>query len=123
MKHGRFCASQGFSLPEVLVATAVFGVAGAAVASVLTLNVTSNRLSSEITQATSYGQDKIEIFRTQATAPTTDTSGETSGIFKRTWVVTNGPSGLSASMKQVTVTVTWRDLGERSVRLQTYVSY
>ncbi len=123
MRYGRFGASPGFSLPEVLVATAVFGVVAAAVAGVLALNVSSNRLSSEITQATSYGQDKIEFFRTQATAPTTNTTGETSGIFKRTWVVTNGPAPLSASMKQVTVTVTWGDLGNRSVQLATYVSY
>jgi prepilin-type N-terminal cleavage/methylation domain-containing protein len=121
MRYGRFRTSPGFSLPEVLVATAIFGVAGAAVASVLVLNVTSNRLSSEITQATTYGQDKIEIFRTQPTAPTTNTTGETSGIFKRTWAVTNGP--VSSSMKQVTVTVTWGDLGNRSVQLKTYVSY
>jgi prepilin-type N-terminal cleavage/methylation domain-containing protein len=121
MRYGRFGASPGFSLPEVLVAMAVFGVVAAAVASVLVLNVSSNRLSSEITQATTYGQDKIEFFRTQATAPTSNTTGETSGIFKRTWVVTNGP--VSASTKQVTVTVTWGDLGNRSVQLATYVSY
>jgi prepilin-type N-terminal cleavage/methylation domain-containing protein len=120
MRYGRFGASPGFSLPEVLVATAVFGVVGAAVASVLMLNVSSNRLSSEITQATSYGQDKIEFFRTQPTAPTTNTTGETSGIFKRTWVVNNGPV---PSTKTVTVTVTWGDLGNRSVQLATYVSY
>jgi prepilin-type N-terminal cleavage/methylation domain-containing protein len=113
--------SDGFSLQEVLVAAAVFSVVGAGVASVLVLNVTSNRLSSEMTQATSYGQDKIEAFRAQAAAPTTDSTGEISGIFKRTWVVTDGP--IAASLKQVTVTVTWADLGNRSVQLQTYVSY
>jgi prepilin-type N-terminal cleavage/methylation domain-containing protein len=121
MSDRRFGMSPGFSLQEVLVAAAVFSVVGAGVASVLVLNVTSNRISSEITQATSYGQDKIETFRTQPTAPTTNSTGETSGIFKRTWVVANGP--VSASTKQVTVTVTWGDLGNRSVQLQTYVSY
>jgi prepilin-type N-terminal cleavage/methylation domain-containing protein len=121
MSYGRFALSPGFSIPEVLVATAVFGVVGAAVASVLVLNVSSNRLSSEITQATSYGLDKLETFRTLATAPTTDSVGEISGIFKRTWVVTDGP--VPGSTKQVTVTVTWGHLGNRSVQLDTYVSY
>lgn len=116
-------SSRGFSLPEVLVAVAVFGVASAALASVLVLNVASNRVSTEMTQATSYGQDKIEFFRTQPTAPTTNTTGETSGIFTRRWTVANGPSAVSGSTKQVTVTVSWRDLGDRSVQLSTYVTY
>jgi prepilin-type N-terminal cleavage/methylation domain-containing protein len=114
-------SSRGFSLPEVLVAIAVFGVTGAALASVLVLNVSSNRLSDEITQATSYGQDKIEFFRT--TAPATNTTGETSGIFTRRWTVANGPSAVAASTKLVTVTVAWRDSGNRSVELKTYVTY
>ncbi|HSB85813.1 MAG TPA: hypothetical protein VLD86_05860, partial [Ilumatobacteraceae bacterium] len=71
----------------------------------------------------SYGQDKIEFFRTQPTAPTTNTTGETSGIFTRRWTVANGPSAVAASTKLVTVTVTWRDGGNRSVELKTHVTY
>lgn len=118
-------SSRGFSLPELLVAVAVFGVAGAGIASVLVLNLSSNRLSDEITQATSCAQDKIEFFRSQATAPTTNTTGEacTNNLFTRRWTVSNGPSAVSASTRRVTVTVTWRDGGNRSVALDTYVTY
>jgi prepilin-type N-terminal cleavage/methylation domain-containing protein len=45
-------SSKGFSLPEVLVALAVLGIASTALVATLLTNVCSNRISNEISKAT-----------------------------------------------------------------------
>src|SRR5262245_35418283 len=58
-------SSVGFSLPEVLIALSVFGIASTALAATLLLNVRSNRMSNEISEATTLAQNWIEYVRSQ----------------------------------------------------------
>jgi prepilin-type N-terminal cleavage/methylation domain-containing protein len=116
---------RGFTLPEVLVAIMVFGIMSAALVSVLFLNVGSNRLAKEITEATSYAQSQIEALRNQPIAPTAASCPNAVSV--------PNPYSLSCSLgtagnpvagtRAVTVTVSWLDLGSRSVQLQSYVTY
>jgi prepilin-type N-terminal cleavage/methylation domain-containing protein len=57
--------SKGFSLPEVVVALAVFGIASTALLATVLLNVRSNRISNEISEATTLAQSWVEYVRAQ----------------------------------------------------------
>lgn len=119
-------SNKGFSLPEVLVALAVFGTMAAALTSVLRLNVNWNRLVKEMTAATSLAQDTIEGFRASATQPVgtnvTDTPTVDGLSYTRKWTATT-PSGLPPGVSQVTVQVTWSEPESQSVTLTSYVTY
>jgi prepilin-type N-terminal cleavage/methylation domain-containing protein len=116
-------ANGGFSLPEVLVAVAVFGIMAAGTSSVLVLNVQKNRFSKERTAATTVAQSRIEQFRTASTAPTAsnDTVTIDNLTYNRSWTVSS--SGLPSGVSLVTVAVTWREPSGGSVQLASYVTY
>ena len=118
-------SSKGFSLPEVLVAVAVFGIMGGALSSLLLLNMNWNRIAKEITTGTSVAQEKIEGLRAALVLPVANTESVTrDGVtYTRTWTVSTGTNGLPAGVSQVAVTVSWREPAPQSVTLQTYVTY
>ena len=119
-------SNEGFSLPEVLVALAVFGTMAAALTSVVLMNVNWNRLVKEMTAATSIAQDRIEMFRSSATQPVgtnvTDTVTVEGLSYTRKWTATT-PAGLPPGVSQVTVQVSWREPEAQTVTLTSYVTY
>ena len=95
--------------------------------------IQGNRSYRNLTSAVFLAQKKIEYFKNVPFAslspvinqadpnnPMTEIEA-TGGIFNRVWTVQS--YGTSANMKQVTVTVNWRDgLGSHSIPLDTIVT-
>jgi prepilin-type N-terminal cleavage/methylation domain-containing protein len=125
-------SSNGFSLPEVLIALSVFGIASTALAATLLLNVRSNRLSNEISEATTLAQNWIEYVRSRTITDAGSTACPSGGTPPTvpspygTPTCTLGTAGSPvAGTRLVTVSVSWSetDTGTRSVTLQSYVTY
>jgi Tfp pilus assembly protein PilV len=124
----RFRQDAGFTFNEILAAMSivVLGVMGYSLSSV---NVIQRQtVSDHSTVAIHLAQDKIEEL--QALRPPADidvcpTAGDhgisaktgVAGIYDRCWRVT--PSPLGTSLKQIDVTVSWRDYEAREVTLST----
>ena len=120
----------GFTFNEVLVALniSVIAVLGYSVSSV---NVIRGQTANDnFTVALHLAQDKIEQLKSQTDLTNDDRcpqSGEQGlsaigalgGIFNRCWKITD--SSLGADLKQVDVTVSWRDYQWREVTLSTLV--
>jgi prepilin-type N-terminal cleavage/methylation domain-containing protein len=124
--------SKGFSLPEVMVALAVFGIASTALVATVLLNVRSNRVSNEISEATTLAQSWIEYVRAQTITDAISTacpSGGTPPSVPSPYGTPACTLGTAASpvagTRLMTVTVSWSesDTGSRSVTLQSYVTY
>jgi len=125
-------SSTGFSLPEVLIALAVFGIASTGLLATLLLNVRSNRESNELSEATTLAQNWIEYLRAQTITDSTSTSCPSTGTpptvpspYGTPTCVLGAAGSPVAGTRQVTVTVSWPELytGTRSVTLQSYVTY
>jgi prepilin-type N-terminal cleavage/methylation domain-containing protein len=125
-------SSRGFSLPEVLIALAVFGIASTGLVATALLNVRSNRVSNEISEATTLAQSWLEYVRSQTITDTGSTACPTGGTPPSVPSPYGTPTctlGTAASpvagTRLVTVTVSWSepDTGSRSVTLQSYVTY
>ena len=118
---------RGFTLPEVLVSLAVFGIAGAALFSTLALNVRSNSLAKEISEATSAAQSAIEYLRTQPiTAAMTSCPSLPGGMVPSLYTATCalGTAGSPVSgTRELTLALSWSNAGTRNVTLLTYVTY
>ncbi len=120
----------GFTFNEVLVALniSVIAVLGYSVSSV---NVIRGQTANDnFTVALHLAQDKIEQLKSQTDLTNDDRcpqSGErgisaigaSGGIFDRCWKISD--SSLGADLKQVDVTVSWRDYQWREVSLSTLV--
>jgi len=125
-------SNKGFSLPEVLVALTIFGIASTALVATSLLNVRTNRVSNEISEATTLAQNWIEYVRAQTITDTGSTacpSGGTPPSVPSPYGTPTCTLGAAASpvpgARLVTVTVSWSesDTGTRSVTLQSYVTY
>jgi prepilin-type N-terminal cleavage/methylation domain-containing protein len=125
-------SNRGFSLPEVLIALTVFGVASTGLVATSLLNVRSNRVSNEVTEATTLAQSWIEYVRAQTITDASSTvcpSGSTPPSVPNPYGTPTCTLGTAASpvagTRPVTVTVRWSesDTGTRSVTLQSYVTY
>jgi prepilin-type N-terminal cleavage/methylation domain-containing protein len=108
---------RGFTIIELITALAIFSLVGVALTGVALANVRNNALAKETSDATDLAQSELEILRAAVTAPTN--GGDTVGIFTRSWTVANGP--VAGTTKEITVTVTWRSRGTRTVQLKTVV--
>ncbi len=89
-----------------------------------------NHSSSNFTAATNLAQDKIEQIKAQTTwdnvnycpdsgGPALTATGMPGGNYRRCWVVKDSPFG--DGLKQVDVTVSWRDSSSHAVTLSTLV--
>jgi Tfp pilus assembly protein PilV len=120
----------GFTFNEVLVAmnVIIIAVLGYSLSSVSVIR--DQATNDNFTVAIHLAQDKIEELKTQAN-PTNENrcpeSGErgisavgaSGGIFDRCWRTSDSPLG--SSLKQIDVTVSWRDYQPREVKLSTLV--
>jgi len=116
----------------VVVALAVFGIASTALLATVLLNVRSNRISNEISEATTLAQSWIEYVRAQTITDAISTacpSGGTPPSVPSPYGTPACTLGTAASpvagTRLMTVTVSWSesDTGSRSVTLQSYVTY
>lgn len=129
-------AEAGFSLHETLIAMALISIGILGLAINTSGVIQGNHRSGTLTVASNLAQDKIEELRARATlAILNNCSGSTvtlepaemkitsigapGGIYDRCWTVQD--SVLGVGLKQVDVTVSWTDYGQRSVTLSTLV--
>jgi Tfp pilus assembly protein PilV len=121
---------KGFTFNEVLVAIniVVIAVLGYSVGA---LDVVRRRATSDnFTGAVFLAQDKMERLKAQSNPANENVcpdrgergisaSGASGGIFDRCWTVAD--STLGANLKQIEVTVTWRDYADHSIAVSTLV--
>ena len=120
----------GFTLNEVLVTMSlvVLGVLGHSVSTISVMR--GNSTNSEYTVAVNLAQDRIEQLKSLTNladinnCPGSGDNGITAtgisgGIYNRCWEVSD--SELGDKLKQINVTVSWRDHEDRSVHLITLV--
>ena len=121
---------EGFTFNEVLVAMNVIMIAvlGYSLSSVSVIR--DQAANDNLTVAIHLAQDKIEQLKTHANPPNENRcpdAGErgisaiaaSGGIFDRCWRIID--SVLGSSLKQIDVTVSWRDYQPREVKLSTLV--
>jgi prepilin-type N-terminal cleavage/methylation domain-containing protein len=121
---------QGFTFNEVLVAMAMTGIAVLGYTATTITVIRGNRASENYTVAVNLAQDKMEQLRGYARLANENhcpaggetginATGAAGGIFSRCWKITE--STLATNLKQIEVTVTWRDAEPRSVTFATLV--
>jgi type II secretory pathway pseudopilin PulG len=121
---------EGFTFNEVLVAmnVTVIAILGYSLSSVGVIR--DQTANNNFTVAIHLAQDKMEQLKSQSNPPNENRcpeSGERSisavaapgGIFNRCWRIADSPLG--SSLKQIDVTVSWRDYDARVVTLSTLV--
>ena len=121
---------KGFTFNEVLVAMNLIMVAvlGSSLSSVSVIR--DQATNDNFTVAIHLAQDKIEELKTQSNPPNENRCPECGergisaiaapgGIFDRCWRIAD--SVLGSNLKQIDVTVSWRDYQPREVKLSTLV--
>lgn len=124
------CRQRGFTYTEVLVSIAVITTAVLGF-SLNTISVMrANSLSAGHTVAATLAQDKLEQLSARPLLSNLDrcpdsgdrnisASGGPGGIYNRCWTIKDSPLG--SGLKEISVTVRWRDTDARSVTLSTLV--
>lgn len=121
---------QGFTFNEILVAMAITGIGVLGYAATTASVIRANHASSNYTVAVNLAQDKMEQLRGRAGLSNENrcpaagenglnVAGAAGGIHNRCWRISDSPLGMN--LKQIEVTVAWRDTEPRSVTLATLV--
>jgi len=124
----RIQGESGFTFNELLVAMNVIAV-GVLCYAAATIGVMRAGLTNETyTIAVNLAQERLEQLKAASSvAPMNNcpdmgdrqitATGSNGGIFDRCWIIADSPLG--ADLKQITVTVRWRDRDEREVTIST----
>jgi prepilin-type N-terminal cleavage/methylation domain-containing protein len=110
--------SSGFTLIEVLITMIILSFSLLALAGLMATTTKNNANGSHITEAATFGQDKLEEIRaTQwgnipVGTRSDQKSGSTGLIYTRNWNVSE-----SGKIKTITITIDWNDKTNHSVRL------
>jgi prepilin-type N-terminal cleavage/methylation domain-containing protein len=122
--------TKGFSLIEVLIALVILSISLLGLAGLMVTTTKNSSFGSHMTEAATFAQDKLEELRVTSWANIVswnDTKKGSTGInYKRTWNVSilPNPSPPPADLqKTVTITVSWNDGIDRSIRLLSVISY
>lgn len=123
--------TKGFSLIEALVAMVILGIALLALAGLMVSTTKNNSFGGHMTEAATFAQDKLEELRVtpwdniiSANDPVPPT-GPTGISYARSWVVSTLPNPLPPPadlQKAITITVSWNDGINRSIRLMSVIS-
>jgi len=120
-----FLRSKGFSLIEVLIALVILSISLLALAGLMTTTTKNNAFGSNMTEAATLAQDKLEELRVTDWNNIVD-GNDTSSIrgmnYNRTWTLVlspNSPIPPNDNDKRVTVTVSWNDGVNRSISFLT----
>jgi prepilin-type N-terminal cleavage/methylation domain-containing protein len=114
-------SSNGFTLLEVLITLVILSVALLALAGLMVTTTRNNAFGGHMTEAATFGQDKLEEFRatqwerllpTTAGASTDQCAGCTGTQYLRNWNITE-----NGDLKTITVAVNWNDRINHSIRL------
>jgi len=105
--------AKGFTLIEVMIAILLLAVGMMAMAILQVTAIRGGSFANQITQASIYGQDKIEELKNKSYTDTNLSAGShsdtvTSGngvTFTRTWTVTNNSPYTNS--KTITLTLSW----------------
>lgn len=115
---------KGFTLIEVLIGLIILAIGILAIAGMQIVSVKGNFFSSNVTQATILGQEKLEELKNTPYSSADLNIGEhnegtlSSTIFSRKYIV----AALGSSMKTVAVTVEWLDKTNHKISLNTILS-
>lgn len=115
--------TKGFTLIEVLVAMVILSFSLLALAGLMVTTTKNNSFGSNMTEAATFAQDKLEELRAikwenLIDGNNTDQQGGSTGInYTRNWnVTTNG------SLKTITINLNWNDRTAHSIRLVSVLS-
>ena len=112
---------KGFSLTEVLISLTILSVGLLAVGRMQIMSIKGNFSSGNVTNATVLAQSKLEELKRLSYTDSNLMSGQHSegaisgSIFSMSYDV----SDITSTMKAITVTVRWKDLGDHSISLST----
>ena len=104
--------NQGFTLIETVVACLLLAVGLAGTWGLINSLVRFNAFSQSVTEAVTYGEEKIEELRIQD-FDDVQTGNDQVDHFTRTWTVAPGPL---TDTKTVNLLVTWQDMDSRAHR-------
>ena len=123
--------SKGFSLIEMLIAIVILSISLLALAGLMVTTTKNNSFASHMTEAATFAQDKLEELRVtpwgniiSGTDPTPPT-GSTGITYNRSWnvsILPNPNPPPNDLQKTVTITVSWNDGINRSIRILSAIS-
>ena len=113
--------SGGFTLLEVMITLVILSVSLLALAGLMVTTARNTASGGHVTEAVTFGQDKLEEFRattwesllSTTAGPRTDQRQGSTGInYTRTWdIIQNG------NFKTISVAINWNDRINHSIRL------
>ncbi len=116
---------KGFTLIEVMIAILILGVGMLAMALLQVTAIRGGSFANQVTQASIYGQDKIEELKNASYSAVTngnDAIQSGNGItYTRTWTVTNDSPYVGAKTVNLTVSWTGPEGQNRSIQLSTII--
>ena len=113
--------TKGFTLIEVLISLVILSVALLPLAGLMVRTTRNNSFGGHMTEAATFGQDKLEELKAASwlvIIPGSDRKTGTNGIdYARNWnVATNG------NLKTVNMTINWNDQTSHSINLLSVIS-
>ena len=112
--------AKGFTLIEVLIALTILSIAFLALAGLMVQTTRNNSFGGRMTEAATFGQDKLEELKAAswvAITPGSDSMNSNGMGYSRTWgVATNG------NLKTITININWNDKTSHSLRLLSVVT-
>lgn len=124
----RYKRSKGFSLIEVLIALVILAIALLGLAGLMVTTTKNNSFGNHMTEAATFAQDKLEELRVTPwdnVAMGADTVVSTGINYSRNWTVSTLPNPSPPPvdfLKTVSITVSWNDGINRSVRILSLIS-
>ena len=113
--------AEGFTLIEVLVALVILSIALLALAGLMVRTTRNNSFGGHMTEAATFGQDKLEELKAVswlAIVPGSDRKTGNAGIdYGRSWQVAT-----SGNLKTITMTINWNDETSHSINLLSVIS-
>ena len=113
--------SGGFTLLEVMITLVILSVSLLALAGLMVTTTRNTASGGQVTEAATFGQDKLEEFRATSweallpttTGPRTDQRQGSTGVnYTRTWDITQ-----NGNFKTISVAINWNDRINHSIRL------
>ena len=115
--------SKGFTLIEVLIALVILSVAFLGLAGLMVQTTKNNSFGGRMTEAATLAQDKLEELRAVSwvtITPGSDKMSSNGMDFSRNWRVTPNPT--NGNLKEIAVTINWKDKTSHSIRLLSVLS-
>jgi type IV pilus assembly protein PilV len=121
--------SKGFSLIEMLIALIILSISLLGLAGLMVTTTKNNSFGSHMTEGATFAQDKLEELRTTQwalivpnTATTDQKTGSTGIVYTRSWLAVPNNPAPDDTLKAITITVSWNDGINRSIRLLSAIS-